>query len=157
MWQGSWTRTQGHAGGPMRGSRRGLHGWLETNDKVLAESCGHEGDLRILRRETLASKGAFSRLNRPEAINRKGYGTSTQEKAQPPDPMLMIRENTLKTMRENAQQETQWREPQCSECSSASYDFYCKLGFSHRELRKLSLPSAQLPMWTFSVTARSCH
>ena len=54
-----------------------------------------------------ASKGAFSRLNRPEAINRKGCGTSTQEKAHPPDPMLMISENTLKTMRENAQRETQ--------------------------------------------------
>ena len=45
--------------------------------------------------ETLASKGAFSRLNRPEAINRKGCGTSTQEEAQLPDPMLMISVNTL--------------------------------------------------------------
>ena len=66
-----------------------------ANDKVLAESCGQNGDLRILRRETLASTGAFSRLNRPEAINRKGCGTSTQEKAQPPDPMLIIGVNTL--------------------------------------------------------------
>ena len=70
----------------MRGSRRGLHGRLGTNDKVLAESRGHKGDLRTLR-ETLASIGAFSRLNRPEAINRKGCGTSAQEKAQPPGPM----------------------------------------------------------------------
>ena len=66
-----------------------------ANDKVLAESHGYKGDLRILSGETLASKGALSRLNGPEAINRKGCGTSTQEKAQPPDPMLMISENTL--------------------------------------------------------------
>ena len=152
-----------HAGGSMKDLRRGLHGWLGTNDKVLAESCGHKGDLRILRRETLVSKGAFSRLNRPEAINRKGCRTSTQEKAQPPDPMLMISENTL----EQFGRVRPWGKmpngrhsegtPVLCECPSPSCDFHSKLGFSHREHRKLSLPSAQLFMWTFSVTARSSH
>ena len=153
-----------HAGGSMKDLRWGLHGWLGTNDKVLAESCGHKGDLRILRRETLASKGAFSRLNRPEAVNRKGCGTSTQEKAQPPDPMLMISVNTLWNSLEKWDHEgkcptgdTVKGAPVLCECPSPSCDFHSKLGFSHREHRKLSLPSAQLLMWTFSVTARSSH
>ena len=69
--------------------------WVTWNQgQSPSESRGHKGDLRTLR-ETLASNGVFSRLNRPEAINRKGCGTSAQEKAQPPGPMLMISVNTL--------------------------------------------------------------
>ena len=60
-------------------------------------------------------------------------------------------------MKEHAQRETVKGAPVLCECPSPSYDFHSKLGLSHGEHRKLSLPSAQLLMWTFSVTARSCH
>jgi len=60
-------------------------------------------------------------------------------------------------MKENAQRNTVKGSLVLCECPSPCYDFHCKLGFSHRELRKLSLPSAQLLTGTFSVIARSCH
>ena len=60
-------------------------------------------------------------------------------------------------MKENAQRNTVKGSLVLCECPSPCYDFHCKLGLSHGEHRKLSLPSAQLLTGTFSVIARSCQ
>ena len=52
-------RTQGQACGAIKDSRRGIRVCLRTKYNLLAELRGFEGDLRIVRRETLASRGCF--------------------------------------------------------------------------------------------------